>query len=457
MYDIFISYRSTKWDWVETLALNLQDQGYSIFLDRWSLVPGQNFPGQISKSLKSAKCAILVASPDACDSGWVQDEHELMINLKNSDSDFFFIPIVMGEFPDLPFLETTQAIDFGRSDPETYRQAFQRLLHGLKQEPPGPHPYFSGSLQLPEMDQDHSRPLMQSEQGFLQEVFAKLSFQLPVMVLAQADTNTQIYGQALRKKAQTLYGSEQVYHVFPPVSHQAESADYFGRLAKQCRFEEDISTGWHWGDALSQKLESGQDIFLLVTGFENGPEASRREFCGELRQLYERFPCLHIVMFGGKSLAALKYANGDMSLLNIVQELPIPLLSHQDLNQLFGHLYPDLKLAPEQLESIFRFTGCHPRLLQFCLQNNADSAAACEQLLRESPLPTQLFTQFRGKQERPVLCQLLNQTKLGRFDFWHSEALLRELYWANLITNRGQHFVWRCEFIRETGQEVLQC
>ena len=33
-YDIFISYRTTHADWVETLARNLKAQGYSIFLDR---------------------------------------------------------------------------------------------------------------------------------------------------------------------------------------------------------------------------------------------------------------------------------------------------------------------------------------------------------------------------------------------------------------------------------------
>ena len=33
-YDIFMSYRTTHADWVETLAHNLKAQGYSIFLDR---------------------------------------------------------------------------------------------------------------------------------------------------------------------------------------------------------------------------------------------------------------------------------------------------------------------------------------------------------------------------------------------------------------------------------------
>jgi hypothetical protein len=116
-YDIFISYRTTHADWVETLARNLKAQDYTIFLDRWELIPGQHFPGAIAQALKNSRCAILVASPDASDSGWVQQELQLMINLQNSGSDFFYVPIVMGEFPDMPFLETVQAVDFGDSSP----------------------------------------------------------------------------------------------------------------------------------------------------------------------------------------------------------------------------------------------------------------------------------------------------------------------------------------------------
>ena len=75
-----------------------------------------------------------------------------MITLQNSGSGFFYVPIVIGEFPDLPFLETVQAVDFGDSSPELYRQAFQRLLCGLQQQPPGPDPMFQGELRLPKID-----------------------------------------------------------------------------------------------------------------------------------------------------------------------------------------------------------------------------------------------------------------------------------------------------------------
>ena len=205
---------------------------------------------------------------------------------------------------------------------------------------------FTGELRLPKIDTADRRPLVQSERTFLEAVFARPETGRPLMILAQADINTQIYGRALRHQAETLYGADNVFHIFPPNSSRADSAAYFGRLAKQCHLEGDIAESWHWAEALSGKLDSGQEVFLLVTGFENGPEESRGELAGELRQLNERYPALRVVMMGGERLAALKYASGSMSLLNIAEELPIPQLTHRDLHDLFGQQYRQLNLSP---------------------------------------------------------------------------------------------------------------
>jgi hypothetical protein len=86
-----------------------------------------------------------------------------------------------------------------------------------------------------------------------------------------------------------------------------------------------------------------------------------------------------------------------------------------------------------------------------------DFAQACEQLLRLSPLPAQLYTGFRSDQDRIALCDFLQQTKLGRYDPWPADEPLRRLYWSNLITRRGQDLCGRCEFIRQVGQEILPC
>ena len=276
-YDIFISYRTTHSDWVTILATNLKKQGYDIFLDQWELIPGQRFSPQIYDALKSSHCAILVATPDAADSGWVQQELDVMQIQMNRREGFFYIPVIMGEFPDFPFIETIQAVDFGDSQAETYRKAFHRLLCGLKQQPPGAGGIDTKALQLPEPYVAAEPVLANTEQSFVDEIFTALNYGVPLIILAQADTHTQAYGHALRKQAEIEFGAENVLHIYPPNSTRADSAAYFGRLAKQCHFDKPIAESWEWADALRDKLEQRQTIFLLITGFESGDEISREE------------------------------------------------------------------------------------------------------------------------------------------------------------------------------------
>ncbi len=458
MYDIFISYRSIQREWVKILAHNLKDQGYTVFLDDWELIPGQDFPAQIYEALHHSRCAILVATPEASDSGWVQQELQTMVNLKNSRADFFFIPVVMGRFPDLPFVETVQAVDFGESDEEQYRRAFYRLLSGLGRQAPGADTLFTGDLRLPEAMSQAPRPMAASESSFIETLFRKMEGGRPLMILAQADTDTQVYSDALRTCAETRFGADQVFHIFPPNSERADSAAYFGRLARQCRLEGPCRESWEWADRLADRIGSGHEFLLLVTGFENGPEASRRVMAGELRMLCDRYyPRFHLIMMGSRRLAALKYENGAHSLLNFADEVTIPELAAQELPELFGRLYPTLALPQAALQEVLAFTGCHPRLLHYCLQQGADSAVACRTLLDRSPLPAQLFTQFRDPEEHAALCDYLMQTNLGRFEIWPIDELLRRLYWCNLITCREGRFQWRCDYVRRTGLEMTAC
>ena len=457
-YDIFISYRTTHSDWVKTLAHNLKNQDYKIFLDQWELIPGQSFPAQLHKALQNSRCAILIATPDAADSGWVQQELDSMLVRANSNHDkFFFIPVVMGQFPDLPFTETMQMVDFGDSQTDTYRKAFHQLLCGLKQQPPGAEGVFSGNLLIPDSNRAEERHLAKTEHNFVEQVFNTLNHGMPLIILAQADTHTQAYGSALRYKAEALYGADNVMHIYPPNSTRADSAAYFGRLAKQCHLEQEITESWEWADAIGEKLQQGQEIFLLVTGFENGAEASRAELAGELRQLNETFNTFHTVIMGSERLAAQKYVTDKLSFLNIAEDFTIPQLSHNDLQVIFKQLYPNLKLLSEQLKELIDFTGCQPRLLHYCLQQGADSADSAKQILLNSPLPAQLFTHFRDPHDTARLLDLMENKKLGKCEPWPNDELLRRLYWNNLITCKDADFVWRCDFIIETGRDLLEC
>ena len=163
-----------------------------------------------------------------------------MITLQNSGSGFFYVPIVIGEFPDLPFLETVQAVDFGDSSPESIAELFNGCSVACNRN----RPVQTRCSQVSWLAQNRyrNRTSAGTKRAYLpgRGVYRSETGR-PLMILAQADINTQIYGRALRRQAETLYGADKVFHIFPPNSSRADSAAYFGRLAKQCHLEGDIA------------------------------------------------------------------------------------------------------------------------------------------------------------------------------------------------------------------------
>ena len=455
-YDIFISYRSTQRAWVETLASNLRDQGYKVFLDIWEISGGESFTKKIFAALNNSRCALLLATPEATESGWVQEEYEYMLNLSNSRDDFFWIPLVLGEFPDLPFLSNIHAIDFADSNEDNYRRAFQQLLSSIKQQAPDANPHFTGTLKLPEVEQS-IRPLVDSEHSFIDSIFSYLNCSMPVMLLAQRDTSTQHYAHALKQTAQQRYGEDNVLHIFPPASSRADTAACFSRMATQCGFDKTICESWEWADALRERLQQGENLLLLVTNFENGPDKARAELSGELRSLLADHPFeLKLILIGGESLAGMKYENGAHSLLNALHEIRLPEIGLHDSRAIYLQRYPDLKVKDQTLQAILDYTGHHPRLLETSLQA-LQQGLDWQETLQNGLIPSQLFSRFRDDVDSVPLCNLLNKQQLGRYDAWPQDELVRRLYWANLITHAEGQFIWRCEFVCSAGLEVLGC
>ncbi|HRJ54568.1 MAG TPA: toll/interleukin-1 receptor domain-containing protein [Candidatus Thiothrix moscowensis] len=458
-YDIFISYRFTQHDWAEALAHNLVAQGYKVFIDAWELYGGQNFTQAIEQALRSSRCAILIATPEAADSGWVQHEYELMFNLKQKGTGFFFVPVVWGKFPDFPFLDIVHAVDFGDSNETRYREAFQRLLCALQQKPPGAAPRFNGLLKLPPTASAAPIKLAQKQRSFVEDIFTYVDGGMPVMVLAQEGFNTQHYAQALKEKAESRYGENNVLHIFPPASLKASSDQYFARLGKQCGFAADIASSWEWSEAMEQRLLDGDELFLLVTGFENGAEDARRDLAGELRGLIEAHPLeFRLVMIGGERLAAMKYEHGAMSFLNKLEEVPLPSVCMEDVRALYLARQGELTVSDTVLQEVLAFSGQHPRLVEACLRAIERGQDDWQASVEASNLPGQLFARFQDGKDQTSLCSYLQQVELGRYSTWPQDTLIRRLYWQNLLVgNTKGRLVWRCELITRIGKELLGC
>ena len=135
-YDVFISHKSEYKPWVTWLADALQASGRSVFLDIWNLIPGENWLEGLHRGIQKCRAAVLVATPEVVNSGWVRDEYDALRSRREKEHGFKLIPIVLGELPELPFLGNLQAVDF--RDLSRYRESLHKLICGLDGREPGP-------------------------------------------------------------------------------------------------------------------------------------------------------------------------------------------------------------------------------------------------------------------------------------------------------------------------------
>lgn len=72
--DVFISYAGDDRPIVETLAHGLGRAGFQVWQDQRQLRGGQEFPAEIDRALRAAKCVLACLSPAAVSRDWVITE-----------------------------------------------------------------------------------------------------------------------------------------------------------------------------------------------------------------------------------------------------------------------------------------------------------------------------------------------------------------------------------------------
>lgn len=78
---VFISYHKTDSDFAHRIARDLQKIGIQIWIAPESIQPGENYVSAISKSLAESTHVIVILSPSAMQSGWVEAELNAAIKL----------------------------------------------------------------------------------------------------------------------------------------------------------------------------------------------------------------------------------------------------------------------------------------------------------------------------------------------------------------------------------------
>src|SRR5438477_5300877 len=74
MAHIFISYSKKDIDFARHLRHLLQDQGFPVWMDETKLVPGDEWWPTIEQNIRSCDAFIVIMSPEARVSKWVQRE-----------------------------------------------------------------------------------------------------------------------------------------------------------------------------------------------------------------------------------------------------------------------------------------------------------------------------------------------------------------------------------------------
>jgi hypothetical protein len=274
-------------------------------------------------------------------------------------------------------------------------------------------------------------------------------------VLAQKGRiNELLVPQIIRERLKKRFGSKNTYFLMPLSGASVNPEKYFSHLGKQLKLPDIINDHSDLEMALERRLEHGRPLFLFIRHVEKGDGARAYELAGMLRILLEIK--LQVLLLGDQKLVELRYGKGRSPLLNIINVIKLwPELRVEDVRQ----LYPVLDVDTAQ--AFLDMSGGLPKLLAQCWEyfEKRLPISDCPKRLQKSASLVDAFMPFTDKPvtEKQQICQWLAQEDLGPTEEYIRDDLLRQLYWSNLLTERNERLVWRCEVIRKAGQEILAC
>lgn len=134
LFDVFLSYSSGDAAWVVQLKSALSNKGLRVWLDKEQIRPGDLFIGALEKGIESSECVVIVVSPGALRSHWVEEEYNRALTVANSrERRLRLIPVLLQE-TELPgFLGSRQWVDF--REPGSFDRGIERLVWGIRSCP----------------------------------------------------------------------------------------------------------------------------------------------------------------------------------------------------------------------------------------------------------------------------------------------------------------------------------
>jgi hypothetical protein len=309
----------------------------------------------------------------------------------------------------------------------------------------------------------HAEPPRPSQDGFIARLFDELAADRghPLLLLSRAGWGEPPFREALLAHARRLYRPPRVLHLQPPYAADVDAG--FATMARRAGIE-GVRDSYELELALEERVQY-DDLFLLVSRFDQGEPDFQERLAGILRSLCEiHAPRLRLVICGGERLAGLKYQSGDLSLLNIAEVMHWPDLTAEDIPALYGPRHAGLKLSRPQIEGLIRITGADPQLLDTSLrlvarEPDLDLGALPGRLANHDILWARYTPLINTEAHRERLRELLAMDTVAEAQPFLIEPVLRRLYWSNLVRERpgtAQPVIgWLCEAARLAGQRIL--
>lgn len=454
-YDVFLSHRSVNKPWVETLANNLKACGLNPFFDTWSLIPGHSLPRQLHEGIQQSRKAVIIATQEAVESGWVGEEYDALISRRTNQPGFLIPLTFAGEVPDFPFLQNVLTIDFSDPSADSYRMALHRLLCALRDESPGDTINLPAGIQIPEAissdpTQAGSAILSGGEAACLDQLLNNANNMQ--LLLAQKGMDRSAMQKAILAKGEAAQGKAHCLHASPLTNSKADSAKYFRWMGRKLKLDEAIADADDLRFALEDRIEQQGSLLLLITRFDDGPDGPRRELADMLRALCEDLgDAVRVIFCGGQALAGLRYAGNMLSPLQNAEVVYWPESNEEELMQAFA-------LPQQQARLFLDLSGGHPRLLRMLIDQHAGKPDQATAELEKTMLDYALRNGFfRAYDESGAELQtILEKNPVAAHDYWPADTLLRQLFWDNLLTRQSHHFIWRCPILQQCGQQVLK-
>jgi hypothetical protein len=461
-YDVFISYKSEYKPWVDTLMRNLERQRLRVWVDDWRKIPGALVASTLDKAISGSRVGVLIVTPEAVASGWVQQEYESMLE-REKKGGFRLIPVILRKSEGFPFLQTRFCIDF--TEPEHYPRRLYELVQGVQGLPADPAGAISGEIEPPPPLPEIATISRERELRLFENVFTELD-DVGVMLLLAQEGMANGASDLLVEQARQRYGAANVFHIVPTVCGEEEAEGYFLDISRQLGVQP-VKSGPGLSWELPGLLANRRKLLLILTNFENGPRGAGSKLSDALRSFYQQGQNkVRMIVRGGEQLADLWYEQGDVSLFNLASLSLWPDLTEADVDWLFEQRRTGASLNVGEAASILRATGGEPRLVARCLRERTgaepDRPADYEQIVAGHDIASWFVPFRRNSSDAAKARRLLKEADLGPYSNpWFSDVVKRRLFWKNALAVRVVDGVrrlrWRCEALRNAGREILEC